>query len=330
MTAPAPLWQGEETLVPAALRGYRSWNAQGGVLASTGVSHRWEEPQAAARCLLGNVIGGEPDCDCDLCVENQHLAPVRDCTCGIYGWYDPADSRLVKGDVFGVVEVTGRAVMASHGFRAEKARIVALAIEQPKRDPTLTLGSIWTDRQPASANDLHTVARWAKTQGIPVFSSRSALLDAYPPQDVSSLVEHECSPECQAHREHGSSKDSLSAYMRQMSLYTYPSSITYSTNANSLTTASSTYATKDEPKPRKCAVSAWLHVAVMALALFGLLVGVSALVHNFSPWRLIGPVINAGLFAFLGYHLWTRHPRKKKSRNRNSSLWTDDAEHDDE
>jgi hypothetical protein len=197
----ADFWQGDSTVVPSTLRGYRTWRVAGGGLgarlASTAMAHVWAQPEVTAACMQETAVGPvDQACPCVFCAEPLHNAPADGCACGIYGWYDPRDSRLIASDVFGAIEVSGRVVLATHGFRAEKARVVAIAIE-PRRYPArldLVGGS------EASREQLHALAQWGAAQGIPVFASQSELVAAFPPDDVSGLVEHECGEQCSAGR----------------------------------------------------------------------------------------------------------------------------------
>lgn len=159
------LFGDDGALVAGGLRGYRSWGGGAlvpGRLSSVGVSHQWrakpwERPEVA-KCLGGTCDG---------------RSPSRRCTCGIYGWYDPDDQRLVPGALFGAVEATGRVILGSHGFRAEKVRVLGVT-------------SIY-DR----------LRELAGEHGYPVYDSRAELLEAFEPDDVSGLVRHVCTgPNC--------------------------------------------------------------------------------------------------------------------------------------
>ena len=287
------LWTGEETLVPAALRGFRSWRVRDGKLLSTGVAHEWDRPEVSARCLRDAVSGGyDPDCPCDLCLHNTHAAPVKDCGCGIYGWYDPVDSRLVRSDVFGVVEVTGRAVMASHGFRAERARIVALAIEPPTSHYYSRFTLSYDN--PPSSEELHGIARWAKTHEIPVFTSRVRMLEEFPPQDVSGLVEHSCDEKCAANEQHGTTSTSATL------------SASYLNAAMSSALSSPTWAAVNPAikAPVGCQHKR-LHVGLLFLSLVCALINVPASLNG-DVLNLALAVANGGWFAY-----WTRHYLKQ-------------------
>lgn len=66
--------------------------------------------------------------------ERRHQVPVEDCGCGFYAYTGtdrPEISDRKSEDVVGVIRGTGRTLIGTHGFRCEKAEIVALL------DPTL-------------------------------------------------------------------------------------------------------------------------------------------------------------------------------------------------
>jgi len=118
--------------------GFRWWRvAAGGTLRSPWHGgHRWSSGFNDARCLerrrympVWRSLGA-------------HAAPDRRCSCGFYGLWAPPrveqqtwvwevdanSSGSSHGLLFGVVEVTGKIMLASEGFRAQFARPVAVAI----------------------------------------------------------------------------------------------------------------------------------------------------------------------------------------------------------
>lgn len=101
--------------------------------------------------------------------EPNHAAPHATCSCGIYAWYRPGD-LADDGDVFGVIEATGRVLLGTSGFRAERARIVALCV-------------------PDDGDGIAT--RLAARYGVPAFTAPADLLDAFPPEDVTALLGRE-------------------------------------------------------------------------------------------------------------------------------------------
>lgn len=150
----------EAALVPGVLRGFRCWalplptshSPAGLPLASIRrPGLRWTQPMRAG---------------CD--VEPEHdvagAAPVHGCSCGLYAWYSPRHVATLPGTVFGVVEASGRVLLADRGFRAERARVRAVAT----RDTAVTAA--------------------CRQAGIATFRSRRALLRSYPPDDVTALV----------------------------------------------------------------------------------------------------------------------------------------------
>jgi hypothetical protein len=96
--------------------GFRQWRLGDGVLTSMYDSGRWPEASIAARCDRGH---GESE------------VPVKDCTCGVYAYYDPCPrtaSAATPDLVGGAVVLWGRIEAHQYGMRAKHARIVALAL----------------------------------------------------------------------------------------------------------------------------------------------------------------------------------------------------------
>jgi hypothetical protein len=81
--------------------------------------------------------------DCDVARAQSHSAPAPGCRCGIYGWYDLNDAMVEhSGEVLGVIEVSGRVILGTRGFRAERAKIVALAPNTSGLNPTYDHSSL--------------------------------------------------------------------------------------------------------------------------------------------------------------------------------------------
>jgi hypothetical protein len=174
---------GEETVVPGVLRGYRTWRIdRSGRLGSTAVPYPWRLSEQTADCVPPNAFltpWGLP-CPCSICQTGRrpHGSPARDCVCGFYGWYSPRDARLVEAPVFGAIEVSGRILLGTHGFRAERARVLGLVLPiEPWADP---------------------LRRACRASLVPTYGSRDELVEQLPPDDVSQLVAHTCEgdPNC--------------------------------------------------------------------------------------------------------------------------------------
>lgn len=155
------------TLVAGSLRGYRTWRLprpgwrrRDGGLPLASVTRRvvWA-PTLTAQCTPKGAPPRDP-----WPAEGDHRAPVAGCRCGIYGWYDPADSGMVSARVFGVIEASGLVLMGERGFRAERARVVAVA----------------------SRNRRLTAA--CERAGIAVYRRRRDLVRDFPPEDLSPLL----------------------------------------------------------------------------------------------------------------------------------------------
>lgn len=99
-----------------------------------------------------------------------------DCTCGFYGYYDGSNDYRDEDRVNGVVEGYGETVIGTRGFRAMKARIVALHIPDSVRDQYVSF-----------------VARNYKD--IPFFSSFKDMVAEFPPDGGELAVTPETDPD---------------------------------------------------------------------------------------------------------------------------------------
>ena len=157
-------------LVPGTLRGYRVWSHYAGRLTSTGWNYPWTpspEQQVAICARLGletyvRALHNAYDCG----------APCAPCSCGYYASYDPASNvahaqirDITSYDwwIRGAISAHGRIVLGTGGFRAQRVRIDALWGPGPAR---------------------HV----AKAHGVPWFKTRKAMLEEYPPSDVTELL----------------------------------------------------------------------------------------------------------------------------------------------
>jgi hypothetical protein len=136
MTNPEFANSGE--MVASTLRGYRSWNLKPiktnidskpeWRLGSVGVNAWWDGIEIVADCTRKGDFTPAFLWPGHQAPVFPHEAPDATCTCGIYGWYEPEYAlRLHSGSVLGVVEYSGRILLGSKGFRAEKAKIIALS-----------------------------------------------------------------------------------------------------------------------------------------------------------------------------------------------------------
>jgi hypothetical protein len=105
---------------------FRSWRVAGERLMSPFIPCRWEGPIMHARCFDANRrltrgVGW---------LREPHDSPDEACQCGIYAYHTPGP-RSWFGEAYwceGVVSTWGRLVVHRDGFRAEHARVEAIAI----------------------------------------------------------------------------------------------------------------------------------------------------------------------------------------------------------
>jgi hypothetical protein len=104
---------------------FRSWRLSSGRLVSPFIPCRWEGRVMHAACWDANrsLTRGEG------WLTEPHASPEPRCQCGIYGYFAPGP-RSWFGEAFwceGVVTAWGRVEVHQDGFRAEHARVEALA-----------------------------------------------------------------------------------------------------------------------------------------------------------------------------------------------------------
>jgi hypothetical protein len=170
-------------LVAGTLRGYRTWRGvtrwtqvPEGALPLTAVTQRgivWS-PMLTAQCSplkLRRPPEGSPEDAPD------HPAPSPGCTCGIYAWYEPEDAGILNARVFGAIQASGVVLMGERGFRAERARVVAV---------------VTRNRRLCAA---------CEAAGIAVYRNRRSLLRDYPPEDLRSLLGDRTAVGEEAHRD---------------------------------------------------------------------------------------------------------------------------------
>jgi hypothetical protein len=110
----------------AAVVAFRSWRVAGERLMSPFIPCRWEGRVMHAACYDANRtltrgVGW---------LDEPHASPHQECQCGIYAYHAPGP-RSWFGEAYwceGVVSAWGRLVVHRDGFRAEHARVEALAV----------------------------------------------------------------------------------------------------------------------------------------------------------------------------------------------------------
>lgn len=109
----------------AAVVAFRSWRLAGERLMSPFIPCRWQDRVMHATCYDANRtltrgVGW---------LDEPHESPHEACQCGIYAYHTPGP-RSWFGEAYwceGVVSAWGRVVVHADGFRAEHARVEALA-----------------------------------------------------------------------------------------------------------------------------------------------------------------------------------------------------------
>lgn len=160
----------DKTVVPGFIRGYRIW--------SQGVVNRADEifdPFLHGVAHPRNWPPGEVmEAGCEYDPTNPCSPPNPHCRCGLYAKYLPQNlhGSFIKSNLSpripGIIDAWGNTILATAGFRAQKAVIRALWVE-PSIEPFIR-----------AAGEFYQV---------PVFDTIQEAVEAYPPTDVSELVD---------------------------------------------------------------------------------------------------------------------------------------------
>lgn len=164
----------EEILIPGSILGYRQWYWSHGELTSQGDTV-WEKGEIHAECKNSLLFTVHRD------TVVEHSSPHIDCTCGIYAHYLPLESyERGRENVFGVVEASGKILMGTKGFRAEKTKIVALSSLGPS--------TRWfTSKEKTRGVYPPSLVEYCSHIGVPYFPTVAHMLYEFPQVDLSSL-----------------------------------------------------------------------------------------------------------------------------------------------
>lgn len=164
-----------------SVRGLRSWHADFGGLRSVSRSYVWQPGENVAHCLRMQL------CDCPTCRAErdavQAVSPHRidTCDCGFYAYFAPqidvgTETYTRPSGVYstGVIEAYGRTIIGTKGFRAERARVLAVAINgQPSPDSSSWQAIAYEHRRTNTALACHRL-------GVPLFETVEQLLAEFP------------------------------------------------------------------------------------------------------------------------------------------------------
>lgn len=176
------------------LIGYRSWRA---IMAADGpqlgsefrrsMLDLWQPGLNKARCEMQ-----PPKATWD--GWSTHIAPVRGCECGFYGYYQPYSEKahnLYRSEktlrVCGAIQATGHIVWSEYGFRSEFARILALCPPRDSHDPlekhtSTGRGGMITERA------LKPIAEF---YGVPCYPSYADMVRELGPTHEDQLPTHD-------------------------------------------------------------------------------------------------------------------------------------------
>ena len=179
-------------LVPGFLRGYRSWlvtddrsrvdeiglDGDLRLLSMTYTNYRWLPGLQHATCAHNLLPDDAPP---------HESAPSVGCECGFYAHHEGFPSNY-PAYVEGSIKVTGRVILGTRGFRAEKAEIEALCIgslarRAPNCQCCIKIYQLFQESAPQIIQYLGRRFR------VPTFLDSNELMQAFPPMDISALID---------------------------------------------------------------------------------------------------------------------------------------------
>jgi len=128
-------------LVAGSVIGIRAWRGDGHSLWPVAVhgAPPWQQGENVSICVANaSRTGGCGDPDCPACHPRPRHTFDAGCTCGFYAVFH--ERHVPSGDfcrITGVVEGYGRMIVGPGGFRASKARVLALAYRPEPRENIL-------------------------------------------------------------------------------------------------------------------------------------------------------------------------------------------------
>lgn len=155
-------------MIPGTIRGYRiwgwGWNSQLlGFLGSITAEYNWRTADyQEAQCGTGRFIRKFTASFDEIAV------PEEGCDCGFYACHTLSRLYLLYphlGLPSGVIEAQGRVIVGEDGFRAQRARIIALC-----------------------HRDEHVAEFLQNSYRVPVFRQRQDMAEAFPPTSIDNLL----------------------------------------------------------------------------------------------------------------------------------------------
>lgn len=165
-------YKGDELLILESVRGYKQWT--------------WDSTRKLISMFPADWTNGSLTSTCsraDLDMDKSsatHVSPDISCTCGIYAHYLPLESYEKPKNLFGVVECSGKLLMGTKGFRAEKARVVALAGYGP-------CNQFFETKEKTRGVYPEDVVDFCTSIGVPYFPTVKQMVYEFPQIDLTSL-----------------------------------------------------------------------------------------------------------------------------------------------
>jgi hypothetical protein len=151
---------------PGFLRGYRTWNIRRtGALAAVWAAYTYTQGVNEATC------GPSATGILSLATMRHEDVPRWGCSCGFYAAYKTVPYEYIGNPIWGSIKATGRILVGTRGFRAQKVEVEALCVNP---------GARYTLVEDAKRTGDH--------YGVPVFHDLDAMLAEFPPHDLQGIL----------------------------------------------------------------------------------------------------------------------------------------------
>lgn len=155
------------------VRGLRTWTTRWDGALIGQFNRKWLSGEMVSECLMGSRHRGG----------SKHISFHPDCTCGFYAyWEDSFDNCCFGMAVIGIISGYGQAVIGTRGFRAQRARILALCY--PKT------GSWYCDCPDCeqTKRDINFLPKHPDYRELPWFRDFDQMVAEFPPTKAGELT----------------------------------------------------------------------------------------------------------------------------------------------
>lgn len=184
----------ERPLIPGTLRGFREWLVIDPEGTLGALNYQWTDEATNDPRRPPDWTPGINEA---VCMQGLHQAPpghhpgVADGRCcGFYAKYVPRGLNETASPVrvTGIIEGSGRISLGTRGFRAQKAEIVALVMDEKTLRVSRRPITFFTGKEFKTGGPVPTLAEIGERYTVPVFKDWGYALKMFPVQDLGAIA----------------------------------------------------------------------------------------------------------------------------------------------